>query len=82
MTRRQKEIKLKPSYKPLEHMLIRKDKKKTDLRNELGLSPNTVAKISAGEFVAMTVIAQLCDYLDCRIEDIVEFVPNDTDDQS
>lgn len=82
MKRKEKVINLKPSYIPLEVTLVKRRKNKTDIRNDLKISSSTLAKISAGEFVAMTVIAQLCDYLDCRIEDIVEFVPNDTDDQS
>lgn len=65
---------LRPSYKPMEITLIRRDKSKTYLRNTLGLSPATIAKMSNGEFVSLSVIARLCEDLDCRIEEIVEFV--------
>jgi putative transcriptional regulator len=65
---------LKPSYKPMEITLIRRDKTKKDLREDLGLSPSTLAKMSRGEYVALSVIARICEYLDCRIEEVVEFV--------
>lgn len=67
-------MKLKPSYKPLEITLIKKDKTKTDLKNDLKISPATLAKISKGENVALSVIKKICEYLECRIEEVVEFV--------
>ncbi|WP_347320302.1 helix-turn-helix domain-containing protein [Rossellomorea sp. RS05] len=63
-----------PSYKPMEITLIRRDKKKSNLRNDLGLSPATLAKMSNGEYVALDIIGLICEYLDCNIEDVVTFV--------
>jgi putative transcriptional regulator len=63
-----------PSYKPMEITLIRRDKKKGDLRNDLGLSPATLAKMSNGEYVALDVIGLICEYLECNVEDVVTFV--------
>lgn len=80
MARKEKIINLIPSYKPMEITLIKKDKTKTDLRNDLGISPSTLAKMSNGEFVALKVIAQICEYLDCRIEEVVEFVNQKKED--
>ncbi|WP_338708896.1 helix-turn-helix domain-containing protein [Paenibacillus amylolyticus] len=65
---------LKPSYKPMEITLIKKDKNKTYLRTQLGISPSTLAKMSNGEFVALSVIARICEELQCRIEEVVEFI--------
>lgn len=67
---------LRPSYKPMEITLIKKDKTKNDLRNDLKISPSTLAKMSRGEYVALNLIAKICDYLDCKIEEVVEFVPD------
>jgi putative transcriptional regulator len=72
--RRKKPETIKPSYKPMEITLIKKDKTRTDLRKELGISPSTLAKMSSGEFVAMDVIGLICEYLDCKVEEVVEFV--------
>jgi putative transcriptional regulator len=30
--------------------------------------------MSNGEFVAMSVIARICEELDCKIEEVVEFI--------
>lgn len=69
-------MRIKPSYKPLEITLIKRDKLKKHLREEAGISGTTLAKMSNGGFVSLEVIARICDYLDCRIEEVVEFVPD------
>lgn len=68
---------LKPSYKPMQITLIKRDKARKDLIEDLGISPSTLAKMSRGEWIALKKLAEIADYLDCQIEDIVEFVPND-----
>ncbi|MEH6957755.1 helix-turn-helix domain-containing protein [Neobacillus drentensis] len=65
---------LKASYKPLEITLIKRDKTKTDLKRELKISPSTLAKMSKGENVALSVIISICEYLECKIEDVIELV--------
>lgn len=64
------------SYKPLWKLLIDRDMTKVQLRDALGLSPSTLAKLSKNEYVAMEVLDRICNYLGCRIEDIVEHVPD------
>jgi putative transcriptional regulator len=70
-------MKLKPSYKAMEITLIKRDKNRTYLREALEISPSTLAKMSKGEFVAMSVIAKICEALECRIEEVVEFIPDE-----
>lgn len=72
---------LKPSYKPLEITLIRRDKTKTDLKRDLKVSPATLAKMSKGENIALSVIISLCEYLDCKIEEVVELIPEENHPQ-
>ncbi|MGG1455589.1 helix-turn-helix domain-containing protein [Bacillus subtilis] len=73
-------MKLRPSYKPMEITLIKKDKRKIDLRNDLDVSSATLAKMSRGEAVSLSVIIKICEYLECQIQDIVELVEvNDSD---
>ena len=55
------------SYNGLWKLLIDKKMKKTDLLTVAGLNPKT-----------MDALGKLCTALDCRIEDIVEFVPVET----
>ena len=70
---------LKLSYKPLEITLIKNDKTKTDLRNEVKLSPTIIVKIAKGETISLTSIMKICDYLDCKVEDVIEFVKVEQD---
>ncbi len=72
--------KLKISYKPMEITLIKRDKTRSDLKKDLGISPSTLAKMSRGEVVALTVILKICEYLDCPIQEVVEFVEDDSKD--
>lgn len=72
---------LKPSYKPMDITLIKRDKNRTYLRTKLGISPSTLAKMTNGEYVAMSVIAKICEDLNCKIEEVVEFIP-DNDEQT
>ena len=62
------------SYKPLWHLLLEKDMKKLELRDLVGRSNNTLARLGKNEGVSMDVLERICIALDCRIEDIVEFV--------
>ena len=62
------------SYKPLWRLLLEKDMKKLELRDLVGMSNNTLARMGKNEGVSMDVLERICVALDCRIEDIVEFV--------
>lgn len=68
---------IRPSYKPMEITLIKRDKTRTNLRNDLGIAPSTLAKMTNNEYVALDVIGLICEYLECSIEEVVEFVPID-----
>ena len=62
------------SYKPMFRVLLEKDMTKTQLRQSVGFSTATLAKLSKNECVSLEVIVKICKYLNCRIEDIIEIV--------
>lgn len=62
------------SYKPLFRLLLDKDMTKTQLRQAIGFSTATLAKLSKNECVSLEVIVKICKYLNCRIEDVIEIV--------
>ena len=66
------------SYNRLWKLLIDKKMKKVELRNAAGLNPKTLASMGKDETVSMDALESICDALNCRIEDIVEFVPGET----
>jgi len=62
------------SYKPLLKLLIERDMTKTQLREATGMSMNTLAKISKNEYISMATLDNICSYLHCNIEDVIEFI--------
>ena len=63
------------NYKPLLKLLIDKGMTKTQLREQLGISMATLAKISKNEYVSMKVLDDICNLLNCKIEDVIEHQP-------
>lgn len=45
---------------------------KTQLRENVGFSTSTLAKMSKNEYVSLEIIESICLFLDCKIEDVVE----------
>ncbi|KAF6546248.1 MULTISPECIES: helix-turn-helix domain-containing protein [Bacillus] len=76
-----KKLNLKPDYRPLDMTLLKRNKTRKQLKDDLKLSPTLMAKFSASDFVSLTTIAYICDYLDCSIEEVVKFVPNEDADE-
>ena len=68
------------SYNGLWKLLIDKRLKKTDLLTLAGLNPKTLARLGKEETVSMDALGKLCTALNCRIEDIVEFIPEKGND--
>ena len=60
------------SYKPLFRLLLERDMTKTQLREAVGFSPATLAKMSKSEYVSLETIENICKYLNCRVEDVIE----------
>lgn len=60
------------TYDKLWKLLIDKKMTKTELREKVGFSTNTLAKLSKNESVTVATLEKICLYLDCKIEDIIE----------
>lgn len=65
------------SYKKLFKLLIDKDLKKNDLREMAGIGNSTMTKLANNENVTMEVMAKICSALDCKIDDVVEILPDE-----
>lgn len=63
------------SYKKLWKLLIDRDMKKKDLAKLADISSFTISKMSAGNNVTVEVLGKICLALDCKLDDIVEFIP-------
>ena len=60
------------TYDKLWKLLIDKKMTKTELREMVGFSTNTLAKLSKNESVTVATLEKICLYLDCKIEDVIE----------
>jgi len=63
------------SYNKLWKILIDEEMNKTEFQKAVKLSPTTVAKLGKNETVNMEILARICDYFDCGIEDIISYSP-------
>lgn len=53
--------------------MIDKGKKKGNLYKGAGLSFSTMAKMTNGEFVNLSVLKRICEKLDCDFADLVNY---------
>lgn len=64
------------SYKKLWKLLIDHDMKKKDLAKAANISNYTITKMSKGENVTVEILGKICMALNCNIDDIMEFIPD------
>ena len=60
------------SYNGLWKILIDNGMKKGDLKLRTGISSGTIAKMTNGEAVTLTVLEKICNEFNCDIGDLVE----------
>ena len=65
------------SYKKLWKLLIDKDMKKSDLEYQAKITHYALGKLSQGKDVSTEVLGKICETLNCTIDDIMEFVPEE-----
>ena len=46
------------------------------LREECGIDSKTIRRLRANENIETKTINKLCSVLDCKVEDIMEYIPN------
>ena len=66
------------NYNKLWKLLIDKNLNKSDLREAVKTSPNTIAKLGKNEPVSLEVLMRICKFLECDIGDIMEVVAKKT----
>lgn len=62
-------------YNGLFKLLIDKGLKKTEFAKKVGISANTLAKLSRNEMVSMEMLVRICRKLECTLDDIIEVLP-------
>ena len=65
------------SYKKLWHILIDRNMMKKDLEKMAGITHYQMCKLAKNKDVTTEVLGAICKALGVRVEDIVDFVPED-----
>lgn len=68
------------SYKKLFHLLIEKNMTNAQLQQEAGFSANIITRLKRNGYVSLESIESIesiCRVLNCGVDDILEFLPED-----
>ena len=71
-----KELRSQFNYNRLWKLLIDRGIRKQELQKISEVSAASIAKMGRCENVTTDVLLRICEALDCRVEDIMERVPN------
>lgn len=63
---------MKVCYDKLWKLLIDKKLKRTDLIKNANISSNVLARMGNEEPVSLDSIGKICEYLGCKVDDIIE----------
>lgn len=64
------------SYKKLFHLLVDRDMTAVQLQQQAGYSANITTRLKKNAYVSLESVEKICWTLDCKIDDIVDFVPD------
>jgi len=69
------------SYKRLLHLMIEKDVSNAELMQKANISANIISKIKNGQYMALEKVESICVAMGCTPNEILEFVPDNTDEE-
>ena len=67
-------------YKKLFHILIDRDMTTLQLVEKAGFSANIITRLKRDEYVSLESIEKICFVVDCKVDDILEFLPDKPDE--
>ena len=70
------------SYKRLFHLLIERDMTTTQLQQQAGFSSNIVPRMKRNGYVSLDTIESICRALDCGVDDILDFLPDNEKEET
>ena len=69
------------TYKKLFHLLIDKGMTNAELMEKAGFSANIITRIKRDNYISLDSIERICCVLNCGVDDILEFVPDEKEDR-
>ncbi|HIX81027.1 helix-turn-helix domain-containing protein [Thomasclavelia spiroformis] len=58
-------------------LLIDREIRKMEFARMAGISQNTMARLSRNQDVSLDVLGKICCTLNCKVDDILEFMPEE-----
>ena len=68
------------SYKKLFHLLVDRDMTAVQLQQQAGYSANITTRLKKNAYISLESVEKICRALNCKLDDIVEFVTDDTEE--
>lgn len=65
------------TYDPFWKIIEKKNITTYALINKHGILPDTIQRLRTGKPITTSTIESLCEVIGCRVEDIVEYVPEE-----
>ncbi len=65
------------SYKKLFHLLIDQNMTAAELQKRAGYSANISTRLRNNSYVSLESIEKICRVLQCNVDDIIEFIPDE-----
>lgn len=62
-------------YNKLFKLLIDKKMSNAELAVKAGFSANIITRLKRDKYISLESIEKICSVLDCKVDDILEFVP-------
>ena len=69
------------TYKKLFHMLIDRNLTPAQLQQQAGYSANISTRLRRDTYISLESIEKICRVLDCKVDDIVEFVSDEAENE-
>lgn len=57
-------------------MLVDRDQSNVQLQKMAGYSANITTRLKNNTYVSLESVGKICRVLDCKVDDIVEFIPD------
>ena len=67
------------SYKKLFHLLVDQDMTAVQLQQQAGYSASITTRLKKNAYISLESVEKICRALDCKVDDIVEFMPDDAE---
>ena len=69
------------SYKKLFHLMIDNEMTNAELMEKGGFSANIITRLKRNNYVSLDSIEKICKVLNCGVDDILKFLPDNTEEE-